>query len=74
MNLKQRGYEFEIWKPEVGANGAQTCTGLQTKPLRSTPYSAVNANFLKFGGIFRYGTHVALMQSTRAHEAKRMGR
>ena len=27
-NMKQRGWEVEIWKPAVSANGTQTCTGL----------------------------------------------
>ena len=73
MNLKQRGWEVEIRKPAVGANGAQTCTGLQTNPPCTTPYSAVNANLCKFRGIFRRGDHVALMQGAHEHETKRMG-
>ena len=73
MNMKQRGMGVEIWTPAVGANGAQTCTVLQTKPLCSTRYCAVNANLRKFGGIFRNGADVALMQGAHEHETKRMG-
>ena len=61
MNMKQRGWRVEIWKPAVGTNGAQTSTGLEIKPRCFTPYSAVIANLHKFGGIFRYGADVALM-------------
>ena len=49
MNVKQRGWGVEIWKPAVGESGVQTCTGLQNKPVCSTRYSAVNANMRKFG-------------------------
>ena len=74
MNMKQRGWEVEIRKAAVGANGAQTCTGLQTKILCTTPYSAVNVILRKFSGIFRHGADVVLMQGAHEHEAKRMGR
>ena len=70
MNMKQRGWGVEIWKPAVGSNGIQTCTGLQIKPRFSSPESAVNANLRKFRGIFRYFAHVALMQGAHDHEAK----
>ena len=73
MNMKQRGWGVEIWKPAVGANGAQTCTGLQINPPCTTPYSAVNANLRKFRGIVRRGVHVALMQGAHEHETKRWG-
>ena len=73
MNMKQGGWGVEIWKSAVGSNGAQTCTGLQTKLLCSSPYSAVNANLCKFGGIFRLGADVALKEVAREHEGKRVG-
>ena len=47
--------------------------GLQTKPSRTAPYSAINANLRKFSGIFRHGADVALMQGVLEHEAKGMG-
>ena len=53
---------------------AQTCTGLQSKPSPTAPYSAVNANLQKFAGIFRHGADVALKQGVQEHEAKRMGK
>ena len=73
MNMKQSGWGVELWKSAVGANGAQTCTVLETKLPCTTQYIAVNSNFRKFGGIFRHGADVALMQSAHQHEAKRMG-
>ena len=73
MNMKERGWGVEIWRPAVGANGAKTCTGLQIKPVCSTPYSVVYANLRKFGGIFRYCADVALMQGSHEHETKRKG-
>ena len=73
MNIKQKGSGVEIRRYAVGANAAQTCSGLQTKPVCSKPYSAVNANLLKFGGIFRYGAHVALVQGGHEHQEKGMG-
>ena len=73
MNMKQRGWGVEIWKPAVGANGAQTCTGLQAKPRCYTLYSAVNANLRKVGSIIRHGADFVLMQGAHEHEAKRMG-
>ena len=73
MTMKQRGYGVEIWKPVVGVNGAQTCTGLKTKPVCSTAYSAVNANSRKFGGILRYDAHIELIQGAYQDKAKRIG-
>ena len=73
MNINQKGSGVEIRRYAVGANAAQTCTGLQTKPVCSKLYNVVNANLLKFGGILRYGADVALMQGAHQHEAKRMG-
>ena len=72
MNMKKSGWGVEIWKSAVGANGAQTCTVMETKLTYTTPYIAVNSNFRKFGGIFRHGADVALMQGAHQHEAKRM--
>ena len=73
LNMKQTGWGVEIWKPAVGVNGTQTCKGLQTKALCSTPYSAVFANLSKFRGIFGHDADVAPMQGAHEHEAKRMG-
>ena len=72
MNIKQRGWGAEKRKPAVDAKGTQTCTGLQTQPSPTVPYNAVNANFRKFGVLFRHGADVALMQGAHEHEAKRM--
>ena len=63
----------EKWKPAVGAKGAQTCTGLQTKTSPTAPYCAVHANLRKFAGIFWNGADVALMQGAHEHEAKGVG-
>ena len=73
MNMKQREWGVEKWKPAGGVNGTQTCTGLQTKPLCSTPYSAVSAKLRKFGGIFWQGADVAPTQGAHEHEAKIIG-
>ena len=73
MNINQKGSGVEIRRYAVGANAAQTCTGLQTKPVCSKLYSADNANLLKFGGIYRYGAHVALILGGHEHETKGMG-
>ena len=72
MNIKQRGWAVEKGKHAVGAKGAKTCTGLQSKPSRTAPYCAVNANLRKFAGIFRHGADVVLMQGAQEHEPKRM--
>ena len=74
MNIKQRGWGVEKRKPAVGAKRTQTCTGQQTQPSTTAPYNVVNANFRNFGGIFRHGADVALMQGAHEHEAKVMGR
>ena len=73
MNTKHRGWGVEICKPAVVANGVQTCTGLQIKPLCFTPYSAVSVNLRKMWGIFRHGADFALIQGAHEHEARRMG-
>ena len=73
MNMKQSGWRVEIWKSAVGANGAQTCTVLETKPTCTTQYIAVNSNLRIFGGIFRHSADVALIQGAHEHEVKRMG-
>ena len=73
MNMKLRGWGVEKRKHTVGAKGAQTCTGLQTKPSPTAPYSVVNANLRKFAGIFRHSADVVLMQGVLQHEAKEMG-
>ena len=73
MNMKLRGWGAEISKPTVGLNGAQTCTGLQTKPSTTAPYSAAMENLRIFADIFRHGADVALMQCAYEHEAKGMG-
>ena len=73
MNIKQKGLGVEIGRYAVGANAAPTCTGLQTKPVCSKLYSAVNAILRKIVGIFPYGGDVALMQGAHEHEAMRMG-
>ena len=67
MNMKQRGDGVEKKKNVDGANGAQTCTGQQTLPSPIAPYNVVNANFRKFGRIFRLGAHVALMEGAHEH-------
>ena len=72
MNMKSREWGVETSKSAVDSNGAQTCTGLQSKPSPTAPYSAVNANLQKFAGIFRHGADVALKQRVQEHEAKRM--
>ena len=72
MNMKQSGWGVEI-KSAVGANGAQTCMVLETKPPCTTPYIAVNSNLSKFRGIFQHGTDVVLMQGAHQHDGKRMG-
>ena len=71
MNMKQRGWGVELWKPAVGTNCDQTCTGLQTKSVCSTAYS--DANSRKFVGILRYGAHIALIQGAYEHKPKRIG-
>ena len=53
----------------MGAIGAQTCTGLETKPSPTAPYNAVNGNLRKFSGIFQHGAEVALMQGAHELEA-----
>ena len=73
MNMKLRGWGVEIRKPAVGLNCAQTCTGLQTKPSPTAPYSAGMKNLRKFAGNFHYGADVALMQCAHEHEVKGMG-
>ena len=73
MNTKQSEWGDEIGKPAVCANCAKTCTGMQTKPVCSSTYSVFYTNLRKFGGIFRYGDDVALMEAAHEHEAKRVG-
>ena len=70
--MKPTGWGVEILKPAVGSKGAQTCTGLQTKPSPTAPYSVFNANLRKFAGILRNGADVALMQGAHQHETKGM--
>ena len=71
--MKLRGCGVEKQKLAVGAKCAQTCMGLQTKTSPTAPYSVVNANLRKFGGIFRHGADVALMQGVLEHKAKGCG-
>ena len=53
---------------------AQKCNQAQnTKPSRTAPYSAVNANLPKFPGIFRHDADDALMHGVLEHEAKKIG-
>ena len=51
----------------------KTCTGLQTNPSPTAPYSAVNGNLRKFTGGLQHGAEVAPMQGTHEKEAKGMG-
>ena len=71
MKLKKLGVEKR--KPAIGVKGAQTCMSLLTKPSRTAPYGAVNANLRKFTGILRNGADVALIQGVLEHESKGMG-
>ena len=60
-------------KQAVGTKGAQTCTYLQTHPYPTAAYNVLNANLRKFGGIFRHGAHVALLQDAYEHETRGWG-
>ena len=54
-------------------NCAQTCTGLETKPSPTAPYSAGMENLRKFACNFHHGPDAALMQGAHENEVKGMG-